>query len=117
MRGRRYRCSSHTRLGIRERKQSGRDIRAHLQIGQLALLSVLQCGPTDKAHIYRDEQHNWLCEQDPHGATDVPYDQLLEINFDFFLLGMDSPVFRASPQLACLVNQHYGWVRLFQEQQ
>ena len=42
---------------------------------------------------------------------------LLEVNLDFFLLCVYTPVLSSSPQLARLVDQYHGWVCLFHEEE
>jgi hypothetical protein len=72
---------------------------------------------TNETHVDSDEQHDWLREEDAHGTTDVPYDQLLEVDFDFLLLCMNPPVLGASPELGRFVDEDHRRVCLLHEEE
>lgn len=71
----------------------------------------------DERHIDRDEKNDRLSKQQAHWTREVLGHQFSEINLDFFLLGVDSPVLRSTAKLRGFRNQDDGWIGLLEEQE
>ncbi|KAG9954734.1 hypothetical protein KCU85_g122, partial [Aureobasidium melanogenum] len=55
------------------------------------------------------DHHNWLCEKHAHGSAQVFLNQLAEIDFNFFLLCVNTPVLGSAPKLSSLVDKNHRW--------
>ena len=70
-----------------------------------------------ETYVDRHEKNNGFLEQDAKRSADVFRHQLLQVNFDFFLLCMDAPVASETAKFAGLANQDDGRVGLVQQEQ
>ena len=71
---------------------------------------------TDEGHVNGNHKNNWLRKEDSHGSADVSDDKLFEVNFNLFLLSVDSPVLSAPPQLRSFADENDRWVCFFMKE-
>lgn len=71
----------------------------------------------DESHVDRQQGDNGLEKQEPHRPGKVLLEQLLEVDLDFLLLGVNAPVLGASSQLGGLFDQNDRRIRLLQEEE
>lgn len=67
----------------------------------------------NKTHVDGEGENDGFGKEETHGTRQVLLNELLEVDFDFFLLGVDAPVLGASSQIGSLVDQDDGRVGLF----
>lgn len=71
--------------------------------------------PVDEGHIYGEEEDNRLSEEEAERARKVLGDQFAEVDFDFLLLGVDTPVASATAEFPGLLDEDDWWVGLLEE--
>ena len=71
----------------------------------------------DESHVDREQSHDGLQKEQPHGAGEVLLDEFPEVDLDLLLLGVDTPVQGAAAQLGSLLDKDDGRIRLVHEQQ
>src|SRR4051812_48327971 len=68
-------------------------------------------------YVDRYKKNDGLLEQDAKWSADVFGHQLLQVDFDFFLLCMDAPIASEPAKFASLADQDNGRIRLVQQEQ
>ena len=71
----------------------------------------------DEGHIERDEQDDGFGEKNPDRARDVLCEEFLDVDFDFFLLGVDAPVFGTATEFLRFVYKDDGRVGFGEKEQ
>lgn len=69
----------------------------------------------DERHVDTEQKDDRLGHQDSQRAAEILRHQFSEIDLDFFLLGMDSPVLCTAAEFGRFLNQHDGRVGFLQE--
>ena len=71
----------------------------------------------DEGHVEADEEDDGFAEEDPDGAGDVFGEEFAQVDFYFFLFGVDAPVFGAAAEGAGFVDEDYGGVGFGEEEE
>lgn len=66
-------------------------------------------------HVNRQQENDGLGEEHTNGTRQILLNELLEVDFDFLLFGVDAPVLRAAAEVGGFVHQYDGRIRLFEE--
>jgi hypothetical protein len=72
--------------------------------------------PVNESHVHAHSQDDRLGIQKPQRSRQVLLEEFSKVDFDFFLLGVDAPVACSSAELGGFVDEDYGRVGFFEEE-
>jgi hypothetical protein len=70
----------------------------------------------DKRHVHAHSQDNRLRDQKSQWTRQVLLEKFSQVDFDFFLLGVDAPIACSSAELGGFVDEDYRRVCFFEEE-